>query len=169
MGCDLEAARCRREHIAVLLEGAEPNPRSPGDWEARCPGCGHRAAFALSAPTHTKYRNIWGCACKRCGCQPGALRALMLGRGIRAECLGLYDGPDKVIQPEAARRLDLAVRDILAAPGLKPSDIRIVLADAMGRKVPEDYSAFVQFARSIGIGKTQAQEAAARWGCRPSD
>jgi hypothetical protein len=170
--CDLADDACRREHIAVPL-GLVPNPRSPGDFEGDCPECGH-GGFALSAPTKSRsLRNIWACNCKRCnrgrGCGAGTIRAAQLRAGVSAWCLGDYDGGGtQEVHPDTARRLRLAVRDILAAPGLKPADIRITLAEADGCEVPEDYTAFVRFAKSIGIGKTQAQEAAARW-CRPSD
>jgi hypothetical protein len=172
MFCDLPDDACRHQHIAALL-GLVPNPRSYGDFEGDCPECRH-GGFALSAPTKSRtLRNIWSCNCQRCergrGCSAATVRAAQLRAGVSAWCLGAYDGGGtQEVSPDTARRLRLAVSDILAAPGLKPADIRIMLAEADGRKVPEVYSEFVRFAKSIGIGKTQAQEAAARW-CRPSD
>ena len=173
MACHTHSGPCRGAHIARPL-GLIPNPRSPGDFEGPCPECGH-GGYALSAPTRSKYRNIWSCNCRRCnngkGCPPGVIRQAMLRKGINPWCLGSYDGagPRAGIDPEAARRMDQAISDILAVPHLKPSDMRIVIAEAQGAKIPGDFTGFVKFARGLGIGKTQAQEAAARWGCRPSD
>ena len=165
MACDLGPEACRREHIAPRLAGAEADG---GDWEARCPLCGH-GGFRISRPTRSKYRHIWTCACPRHKCKAGDLRIALLERDVSPGCLGLYDGPgQKDIHPDTARRMDLTIRDILAVPGLKPADIRIILAEAQGRKVPEEFRPFVKFAIKLGIGRTQAQEAAARW-CRPPD
>jgi hypothetical protein len=170
--CDSPDSTCRQYHLADPLD-LDPNPRSPGDGEGSCPECGH-GGFALSAPTRSRsLRHIWSCNCKRCnrgkGCPAGTIRIALLRRGIGVGCLGIYDGDaSQDIQPEAARRLKLAVSDILAAPGLKPADIRIMLAEAEGRKVPEDFTRFVAFAIEAGVGRSQAYEAAARW-CRPSD
>ena len=166
MACDLGADGCRRMHIAARLDDVEEDG---GDYEARCPSCGHRG-FRISRARVRTYRNIWTCACSRCKCTPGQLRAVLLGLDILPGCLGTYDGPvQRTVDPETARRMDLAIRDILATPHLKPADMRLVLAEAQGRKIPEEFTPFVKFARSLGIGKTQAQEAAARWGCRPPD
>jgi len=166
VACNTDPFTCRRDHIASHLEDAEADD---GDFEARCPCCGH-GGFRVSKPTRSRsYRHIWTCACPWCRCRPGAIRVALLKLGIRAACLGIYDGDvTRAIQPEAARRLDLAARDILATSGLRPADIRIIIAEALGRKVPEDYRAFVRFAIEAGVGRRQAYEAAARW-CRPSD
>ncbi len=64
--------------------------------------------------------------------------------------------------------MDRTIRDILAAPHLKPADMRIILAEARGQRIPEDYTEFVKFAKSIGIGHQQSYEAARRWTSRPS-
>ncbi len=165
MACQTDPAKCRREHIARHLDDAKPDD---GDYEARCPKCGH-STFRISKPDRSKYRNIWTCACGRCKCSASDLRATLLQRGIPADCLGLYDGPiQKTIAPDIARKLELAVRDILTVPRLSPADIRLILAEAQGRVVPEEFRPFVKFAVSIGIGSTQAKEAAKRW-CRPAD
>lgn len=165
MACDLGPDACRTAHIAGVLDGAEQDGT---DYEARCPSCGHRG-FRISHARLRVYRNVWTCACKRCPCAPGLLRAKLLSLDVPAACLGTYDGPiQRAIDPDAARRMDLAIRDILAAPGLKPSDMRIVLAEAQGQKVPEEFGPFVKWAIGLGIGATQAKEAAGRWGCRPS-
>lgn len=157
---------CRREHIAPCLADTQPDGI---DFEARCPVCGH-GGFRISSPTRSNYPHIWTCACKRCGCKPGGLRVALLQQGVPSNCLGSYGGPvAKSIHPETARKMDLAISDILATPHLKPADMRVILAEAQGQKVPDDFTGFVKFARGLGIGKTQAQEAAARWGCRPSD
>jgi hypothetical protein len=92
----------------------------------------------------------------------------MLRGGADRTCLGDYSGPEKTFDEDAARKLALAVDDILATPGFRPADIRILLAEARGQKAPSEFTEFVKFAKRIGIGKTQAQEAAARL-CRPSD
>ena len=165
MACDLDADTCRAKHIAGRLDGAESDG---GDYEARCPACGH-GGFRISAARVRAYRNVWTCACKRCRCSPGAVRVKLLGRDIPAACLGLYDGPvRKDIDPETARAVNRAIEDIYAVPHLKPADMRLMLAEAQGRKVPGEFGQLVKFAMSLGIGKTQAKEAAGRW-CRPSD
>jgi hypothetical protein len=97
------------------------------------------------------------------------MRAALLGLGITPSCLGSYGiSPKAGTDPAMAARLDAATTDILAAPHLKPSDIRILLAEARGQKVPEDYRQFVRWAMELGISRTRAYEAAARW-CRPPD
>lgn len=167
MACELHPGTCRRKHIAPHLDDAKEDG---GDFEARCPRCGHDT-FRISRPERSKrYRHIWVCACRTCGCKPDLLRAVLLGRDIDRRCLGTYDGNTiKVIDSEAAARQELAIRDIISAPGLKPSDIRLVLAEALGWKVPTDYTEFVRFAKRAGVGHQQAYEAARRWVGRPSD
>ena len=164
MGCRDQPATCRGR-IAELL-GLQPNPRSPGDYEGRCPGCGH-GGFALSAGR--KYPHIWCCNCPRCPCRgregAGVVRLAILRKDIDRRCLGDYDGT-RQHEPDSAAIL--AIRDILALPRMRPADIRIILAEAAGQKIPDDYTSFVRFAKGLGIGKTQAQEAATRW-CRPPD
>ena len=165
MACHLGPDACRAAHIAGVLDDAE---QDGADYEARCPVCGHRG-FRISHARVRAYRNVWVCNCQRCKCPVGLLRAKMLGRDVSPGCLGTYDGPvQRAVDPEAARRMDLAIRDILAVPHLKPADMRIVLAEAQGQKVPEEFRPFVKWAVSIGIRPTQAKEAAARW-CRPPD
>lgn len=170
VACGLPPGICRREHIARRLEDAEQDGE---DFEARCPVCGH-GGFRISKAAIRKYRHIWTCACKRCGrgrgCSAGILRVYLLRLDVAPGCLGLYDGAAaKEIGGEVARLMDRAISDILATPRLRPADMRLVLAEAQGRKVPDEFKEFVKFARSLGVGKTQAQEAAARWGCRPPD
>ncbi|HEX6520944.1 MAG TPA: hypothetical protein VF070_13175 [Streptosporangiaceae bacterium] len=84
----------------------------------------------------------------------------MLRRGIDRGCLGDYDG-SRQRTPDSP--LLLAVRDIFATPSLKPADIRLILAEASGEKIPDDYTSLVRLGMRIGIGRTQAQEAAKRW------
>jgi hypothetical protein len=64
--------------------------------------------------------------------------------------------------------LEQAVDDILAAPRLKLADVRVILAEARGQKAPAEFRPFVKWAMSIGMGRSQAYDAAARW-CRPAD
>ena len=169
MACDLEPDACRTKHVAERLARTE---QDCGDYEAQCPVCGH-GGFRISAARVRAYRHIWTCACKRCGggngCSGADLRGALIKLGITADCLGNYNGgAQKEISPEAARRMNLVISDILAAPHLKPSDMRIALAEAQGRVIPEEYAAFVKFAKGIGIGHQQAYEAARRWLGRPS-
>lgn len=162
MACDTAADACRSRHVAAKFPDAEFDGV---DFEALCPVCGHRG-FRVSHAKVRAYRNVWTCA--RCKASASDLRCALLRLDIPAACLGIYDGPvQKTIDPDAARRMDLAARDILATPRLKPADIRIVLAEAQGHKVPGEFRPFVRWAMGLGIGKTQAQEAAARW-CRPA-
>jgi len=165
MACPRGAHQCRADDIAPKLRDPEPDG---GDWEARCPVCGHET-FRISKPDRSGYRNIWACACKKCRCKP-YLRAALLALGILPGCLGSYGtkGGSASPDPAAVAMLTQAVDDILDAPRLKPSDMRIVLAEARGHKVPADKRAFVPWAMSIGIGRRQAYDAADRW-CRPAD
>lgn len=167
LACGLDAGTCRRDHIASRLDGVEADG---SDYEARCPVC-HHGGFRVSRPTRSKrLRNVWTCACPKCRCPAGAIRAGLLQRDIAAACLGSYDGDNaKEIPPDVARAMDLAISDVLATPGLKLQDVRIYLAEAQGRKIPEDYTEFVKFAKRIGLAHQQAYEAARRWTRRPSD
>lgn len=170
MRCDYERDRCRREHIAIRLAGAELDGAG---YEARCPVCGHDS-FRVSRPDHSRrHRNIWTCACKgqcRERCRPGEIRAALLRLGIGAGCLGIYDGINaKEIPSGVARDMDRTINDILATPGLKLQDVRILLAEAQGRKPPSDYGGYVQWAKSIGLAQQQAYEAARREVSRPAD
>lgn len=165
MACKLNPDTCRGKHIASRLNDAE---RRSADWEARCPICQH-STFRVSVPRVRKYRHIWTCACKGCGCTAGAIRVALLKLGIMGWCLGVYDGPvERKVAPEIARNVDLVLRDIWATPHLKPADMRLALAEAQGHEVPTEYRPFIKFAMSIGISKTRAKEAAEDW-CRPSD
>lgn len=166
MACHLGPAQCRAQHIAPKLKGATPDD---GDWEAKCPVCRH-GGFRVSTADKRYYRNVWTCNCKLCKCEgSGQLRPGLLALGIMPGCLGSYEGKHQAgVDPVMAQRVQLAARDILAAPGLKPADMRIVLAEALGEKVPTEFRAFVRWAMSVGIGRTQAYEAAGRW-CRPPD
>jgi hypothetical protein len=164
-GLGFTADQCRARHIALKLRDAKPDG---ADYEARCPVCGH-LAFRVSAAREKRYRNVWTCACKPRHCEPGAMRTALLALGVMPGCLGFYAASAKAsADPNMAARLDAATADILDAPHLKPSDMRIILAEARGRKVPGEFRQFVKWAMSIGIGRTQAYEAAARW-CRPAD
>ena len=169
MACHANPATCRREHIAKHLEVIAEDH---GDFEARCPVCGH-GGFRISKPERSnRLRHIWACNCRRCPrrCDPRDIRAALLRRKIPPACLGLYEGTaPKDIAPEAAQRMDRAMRDIIATPHLKPSDIRIIIAEALGMKAPTDYREFVKFAKDIGIGHQQAYEAARREVGRPAD
>lgn len=165
MPCGRGFDLCRAEHIAVKLR----DYRQVGtDWEARCPVCGH-PTFRISRADNKRYRHVWTCACKPRHCQPETMRAELLALGIMPGCLGLYAASAKAgTDPDMATRLDAITADILAAPGLRPSDMRILIAEARGQKVPGDKRAFAKWAQTIGIGRRQAYEAADRW-CRPPD
>jgi len=128
----------------------------------------------VSRPDRSRrLRNMWTCACGLCKgrCTPGALRAELLRLDIKAACLGIYDGANaREIPADVAQEMDRTINDILATPGLKLQDIRLALAEAQGRKIPEDdYTEFVRFAKGIGLAHQQAYEAARRWVRRPSD
>jgi hypothetical protein len=165
MACPKHTSRCRAD-IASRLRDAEPDGT---DWEACCPVCRH-GGFRISQPARARYRHIWTCACKRCKCSPAAIRAALLGLGVLPGCLGSYgtSGGKAAPDPVMVATMEQAIDDILAAPHLKPSDMRIVLAEARGQKIPTEPKAFVRWAIGIGVGRSQAYEAAARW-CRPSD
>jgi len=169
MACKSGPATCRREHVARFLEVLKEDG---GDFEARCPVCGH-GGFRISKPDRSnRLRHIWWCNCKRCPrrCDPRDIRDAMLRRKIPAGCLGNYEGSaPQDIAPEAAKKMERAMRDILATPHLKPADMRIVIAEALGREAPGDYAGFVRFAKGIGIGHQQAYEAARREVGRPAD
>ena len=94
----------------------------------------------------------------------------LLQLGITAACLGVYDGDNaKEIPADLARDMDRTISDILATPGLRLQDVRLLLAEAQGRKIPAEYRAFVKFARGIGMAQQQAYEAARRECGRPPD
>jgi hypothetical protein len=165
--CESDPDSCRRMHIAARLADAEPDG---ADFEACCPVCGH-GGFRVSHPTRSRrLRNVWTCACKRCkGRCEASLRGELLRLDISPACLGTYDGENnRDIPPDTARAMDRAISDILAVPGLKPADMRIMLAEARGQKIPTEYAEFVKFAKDAGIGHQQAYEAARRWVGRPS-
>lgn len=165
MACDLGADACRRKHIASRLDDAEEDR---GDWEARCPVC-HRGGFRVSRPTRSRrLRHVWTCAGQRCSA--GDIRLALLKLDISIGCLGVYDGDNaKTVPADVARDMDRTITDILATPGLKLQDVRILLAEAQGRKIPGTYAEYVKFAKSIGIAHQQAYESARREFGRPSD
>jgi hypothetical protein len=170
LACDLGPDDCRRKHIASRLDEAEEDG---GDFEARCPVCGHDT-FRVSKPDRSRrLRNVWTCACKgRCKdrCRVGELRGALLRLKIPPACLGIYDGDNaKEIPADVARDMDRTVSDILATPNLKLQDVRILLAEAQGRKSPDDFTGYVKWAKSIGIAHQQAYEQARRKFSRPSD
>lgn len=165
MACQARVAECRGLDIAPKLTDARPD----GDgWKARCPVCGHDS-FRIGKPGEARLRHIWGCACKtRCGCRR-QLRAALLGLGIMAGCLGSFDLASPAVRDQMA---DAAMREavdlILRWPGLDPSRIRLILAEARGDKFPESYGEFAKFAQEIGIGRRHSYNMAAEF-CRPAD
>jgi hypothetical protein len=169
LACPSAPDACRRDHVAARLDGA----RADGtDFEARCPACGHGGFRISRADRSKRLRHIWTCNCGRCGgtCAPRDIRDALLSLGIGRDCLGAYDGnAPKAIPPDAAKRQELAIRDIIATPHLKPADMRLVLAEALGWTIPADYTEFVKVAKRAGIGHQQAYEAARRWLGRPPD
>jgi hypothetical protein len=164
VACDLNPGACRTKCIAGRLAEAE---QDGSDYEARCPACG-RGGFRISEPRSPRLRHVWTCAGSRC--PAGTIRGALLRLGIGAGCLGIYDGANiKEIPPDVARAMDRAISDILSMPGLKLQDVRLLLAEAQGRKIPDNYTEFVRFAKSIGLAHQQAYEAARREFGRPSD
>ena len=166
MPCTLGADSCRAKHIKPQLR--DPTEKDGTDWEAKCPICGH-ATFRISRPKESNWRNIWGCACKghpKCG--GGELRASLLRLGVRPGCLGRWaidfkPADDTVAAATLREMVDL----ILSWPGLDPSRMRLMLAEARGDKFPEDYREFARFAQEIGIGRRHSYNLAAEL-CRPS-
>lgn len=166
MPCGLSPNQCRRDHIAGRLDGAEADG---ADFEARCPSCGH-GGFRVSRPTLTKMRNVWTCNCKICngrkGCPTRVTRAAMIRRKIPPWCLGSYIGKDKPAA-DLDRLLKIAqtVDDVInACPVLSAADITMLLADARGDKIPEDYSECAAFAKKkLGMSNGNAYNVAAKW------
>lgn len=164
MACGKEPSPCRAEHIAPKLASPEPDG---GDYEARCPVCGH-GGFRISAAREKRYRHVWTCNCKRCKCDAAAIRTALLNLSVMPGCLGTYAMQFRTrTDPAAAALLESTVREILAVPGLKPSDMRIILAEALGEKVPQDFAVFIKWAMGLGISRSEAYRCATRW-CRPS-
>lgn len=163
MACPATPQQCRAAHIAVKLRDAEQDGT---DWEARCPVCGHES-FRVSEANAKSLRNVWTCACKPCRCKT-ALRAALLGLRILPGCLGIYGLGMKTHDPAAAAALAEAADLILAWPGLDPSEMRLILADARGDKFPAGYRDFARFAQDIGIGRRHSYNLAEKH-CRPSD
>lgn len=165
MTCPLGADQCRADHIAARLSEAEQDGT---DFEARCPVCRH-GGFRVSRPEKARWRNIWTCACKRCRCDAAAIRAELMRLGARSGCLGGYGMDLKAgADPVAAAALREAVNLVLSWPGLDPSMMRLILAEARGDKIPDGYGEFAKFARSIGISRRHSYDLAAEH-CRPSD
>jgi hypothetical protein len=164
MTCPVEGDRCRAEHVAPKLSEAE---QAGADFEAHCPVCRH-GGFRISRASRSRYRHVWVCTCRRCRCDPAAIRAEMMRLGVRSGCLGGY-GVDLTAgsDPIAAAALREAVDLVLSWPGLDPSMMRLILAEARGDKVPDEYGEFAKFARAIGIGKSHAYNLA-KLNCRPS-
>ena len=164
MPCVLGNDACRARDIAAKLRDAKQDGT---DWEARCPVCGH-GGFRISHADVKRYRHVWTCNCKRCKCEPAALREALLALSVPAACLGDYV---LSLKPAAdslgAARLREAVDLILRWPGLDPAMMRLMLAEARGDKAPDDYREFVRFAKGIGIGQANAYKVSARL-CRPS-
>ncbi len=166
MACGSKAEQCRAEHIALELRGAGQDGT---DWEARCPLCGH-GGFRISTAKVRSYRHVWTCNCKRCRCgDPAALRSALLKLGITPGCLGVYAMDLKpAADPIAAAALREAVDLILSWPGLDPSEMRLILAEARGDKIPDDYSGLAKYGQSIGISRAHSFRMAAKL-CRPPD
>jgi hypothetical protein len=165
MTCPSEADRCRAEHVAPKLSDAE---QASADYEARCPVCRH-GGFRISHASKSRYRHVWVCACRRCHCGPAAIRAELMRLGVRPGCLGGYGIDLKpATDPIGAAKLKEAVDLVLGWPGLDQSEMRIILAEARGDKVPDEYREFVRFAKGIGIGQANAYKVAGKM-CRPPD
>lgn len=162
MACPAGPDACRAAHIAVRLRDAVQDGT---DWKARCPVCGHKS-FRISHADAKPLRNRWTCACKPCRCQT-ALRGALLALGAMPGCLGIYQLGLKTPEPAAAAALREAVDLILAWPGLDPSMMRLMLADARGDKIPDEYRDFARFAQQIGVGRRHSYNLAEKH-CRPS-
>lgn len=159
------AEQCRTQHIAAKLRDAEPDGT---DYEARCPVCNH-GGFRISKAKAKSYRHVWTCNCRRCRCDPVAIRAALLALGISRSCLGNYVLDLKpAADPVAAAALREAVDLILNWPGLDPSEMRLMLAEARGDKIPDDYSGLAKYGQSIGISRAHSFRMAAKL-CRPPD
>lgn len=165
MACPLGTDRCREQHIVPKLRDIEPDGE---DFEAKCPVCGH-GGFRISHAKVQRYRNVWTCECKRCKCEGTAIRSALLALGVRAACLGVYllSAP-AAADPMEAAALREAVDLILGWPGLDPSTIRLMLAEARGDKFPDDFGEAAKYAQSIGISRAHSFRMAARL-CRPAD
>lgn len=175
MACGADSDACRDKHIAKVL-GLRPHPKRSGDFEGKCPHCGH-GGFALSRPTLTKMRNMWTCNCKICnggrGCPTKVTRAAMLRKEISLWCLGSYIGKDKPgADLDRLRKIAQTVDDLInCCPALSASDMTMLLADARGDEVPRDYKGCAKFARNLGMSNGNAYNVAAKWtaGSRPPD
>jgi hypothetical protein len=89
----------------------------------------------------------------------------MIRRKIPPWCLGTYIGTSK---PEAdldrLRKIAQTVDDVInACPTLSAADIVMVLADARGDKIPEDYKDCAKFAKDLGMSNGNAYNVAAKW------
>jgi hypothetical protein len=174
LACQLDAARCRAEHVAPRLDDAKEDH---GDYETKCPSCGH-GGFRVSRPA-TRMRHVWTCNCKICnggkGCPAKVTRAAMLRKGIALWCLGSYIGKGK---PEAdvdrLLRIAQTVDDVInCCPALSASDITMLLAAARGDDIPDEYKKCAAYARGLGISRANSYNVAEKWaggsGSRPSD
>lgn len=150
----------RRRRIAREL-GLEEKGK-PGQFQGPCPLCG-RPGFSIMRPDDANWLHIWVCAAGRKHlCTDAAVREWLLGH-FPAQWLGGYGETRSAIDPQQSRRLREAADIILANSGLDPSWMRIMLADARGDKIPDDYSGFARFAQSIGIGKSHSYRLAGRF------
>jgi hypothetical protein len=170
--CGLSPDECRRDCIAARLDDAEPDGT---DFEARCPACGH-GGFRVSHPV-TKMRNVWTCHCQICnggkGCPVRVTRAAMLRRRISPRCLGSYIGRDKP-GPDLDRLLKIAqtVDDVInCCPVLSAADITMLLAEARGDNIPDEYKGCAAYARGLGMSRANSYNVAEKWtggsGSRP--
>jgi len=167
VGCRDQPVTCRGR-IADRL-GLAPSKRKPWQYEGRCPACGH-GGFSITAGDqgHAQLRHIWHCNCHRCRCDPGVIRAVMLERGISADCLGGYkqhsQPPGQPADPAAVLRS--AMRDVLADDKIRAlADLKLRMLEVIeGRAAPADWSGFLVFAERAGVPRSKRYEAAARWG-----
>jgi hypothetical protein len=95
----------------------------------------------------------------------------MIREGIPVACLGSYIGKERRdVPPDVARKISQTIDDILNSPTLKAADIRILLAEARGDKIPDEYGPCAAYLMSIGLGRSNAYNFAEReTGCRPPD
>lgn len=167
--CPRTELECRQRDIAQPA-GLSPKRDHPWNFGGRCPVCG-RTGFAVEAST--SYRHYWTCRASAKAaktdpsiqpCQPADIRAALAGLGIPDACLGDYAIRQRPAAGSDREKL-AQIRTMLADPKLhKPADLRIRLWEVFHGEAPHDYRAFVAFARAAGVGRTQAQDAAGRWG-----
>ena len=130
---------------ADILAAAECSPmcllaRCPEPCGCRCEGVFHGLLVSVPVP-----------------CDDGRAQRIVAATGRDEGAL------DALNDPEAAERLFRVVHYIFADPKLTAADIRIMLAVAIGRELPDTYGEFARFAKHAGIDRSYAYRIAKRW------